>query len=917
MSGDAATRSSNSSSCRERYRAIPEELRCLKQWGLHKNRRRLVIRDGELVSTEWTYLPDWMSFDDALRALESYPGAADGLVFYLCPEILDEIPQVVALKFDCCRDPTTGEIIQWARELIQRIQPFYTEISASGTDLVGFVMVRVSIECAAVYSIDNSGPVDTNIVKSIAKAKAIPYAKVRPKLNILFKMTSVRVTGNKIEDLCYASGDRTYDFSSVVLLHEFDKVMRTSINNASQLSEYAQIPIERIVDIGEFSIADGYRRGPHPAHESTGKDFIVDTERGLWYCYQHQTGGDAWMLLAVIDGVLDCKDVHSGVLKGDVLKNTVTAAYARELITDEQARTLAGNSDSDNSDIITFEDVTKLVKTSYGEEPKFSPTNAANAILTKMRVAVSENDTSRDSEIYVFNGMIWQPDGEREIIKLLNRAAGDLSTKHAREETLVRVRTEAPRVRFNQVPYLYPLKNGVLDLSTGEFRDYREDDYLTFQVPIEFTPDADFRPFLWHLCSTLPTIQDVVASIDLTVVYLIRYPFEIITLLQGGGGNGKSIFIECLSSLVPEERLTAISFSEVKSSRFGAGNLLNKDLWVVDEVRSAKEVMDLIKRTSSGGFLDSDVKYARKRARGKPHVKLVMSSNHTIEFDDESRGVTRRLVKLDFPYTFGQGSNDRPKNPDWGEFLKRKENLAGILRLASWRGPAIWKTKKIYRRKSEEQIAAELEKQQHHLSSFCKDCIDTVPPEMINMYRPVTAKDLYNEYLEYCKLFNVPTPANENVFGRHIKKEFDIKSASTTLEGKSVRVYRGIYIAQTARLAHEVFLASYDDGRASRNYRSTTDSATKTTNLSPETTELLQIYGSTDIETTDPMTFLVIDAIVRMWTYIQQSDPADISYEKFLQRTAESVVSIAGDAAICSGSVAESVISLAGDYAQN
>ena len=67
--------------------------------------------------------------------------------------------------------------------------------------------------------------------------------------------------------------------------------------------------------------------GAHPQHgSSTGDNFNVNLDKGLWHCWRHGTGGDALALIAVCEGFIPCEDMRAGVLRGDLFKRVVEIA---------------------------------------------------------------------------------------------------------------------------------------------------------------------------------------------------------------------------------------------------------------------------------------------------------------------------------------------------------------------------------------------------------------------------------------------------------------------------------------------------------------------------------------------------------------------------------------------------------------
>jgi phage/plasmid-associated DNA primase len=67
--------------------------------------------------------------------------------------------------------------------------------------------------------------------------------------------------------------------------------------------------------------------GAHPQHgSSTGDNFNVNLDKGLWHCWRHGTGGDALALIAVCEGLVACEDMRAGVLRGALFQHAVAVA---------------------------------------------------------------------------------------------------------------------------------------------------------------------------------------------------------------------------------------------------------------------------------------------------------------------------------------------------------------------------------------------------------------------------------------------------------------------------------------------------------------------------------------------------------------------------------------------------------------
>jgi putative DNA primase/helicase len=110
---------------------IPEELRQRPQWVVWK----LEKRGGKLTKVPYiargvgrassTDLMTWATFEEAVTAFET--GRYRGVGFVFC-----SADPYVGIDLDDCRDAETGEIKQWAQEIIESVTDRYVEASPSG-----------------------------------------------------------------------------------------------------------------------------------------------------------------------------------------------------------------------------------------------------------------------------------------------------------------------------------------------------------------------------------------------------------------------------------------------------------------------------------------------------------------------------------------------------------------------------------------------------------------------------------------------------------------------------------------------------------------------------------------------------------------------------------------------------------------
>lgn len=535
--------------------------------------------------------------------------------------------------------------------------------------------------------------------------------------------------------------------------------------------------------------------------------------------------------------------------------------------------------------------------TNDAEIPKLSlsPTKASSAVTAFMLLRISTSDTNDKQKLWRFDDKIWKPDGERQVKNLIDAVIGDLSYEKGLQETLRRVRAISDTVTFDNNPFLFPALDKVIDLRTGMARDYLPEDYLTFQYGGAFDdPSADYRPALWLLCTSLPDPRDVLTALDIVIAVFIRLPLEAIIQLIGPGGNGKGVYEKMMMALCTIDRMAVITLAEAKASRFGPGAVLGKDLWILSEVEDVKYAINLLKKVSTGELTDSDTKYG-DRVRGKPHVLPVLDCNNAIDFGDDSWGRKRRVIKLDYPYRFDYVPGTRLKDPHLEEMVTSPAALSGLLKIIAARAPFLCKSRRIYTRKRPEEMDAEYKRQRFSLNYFCDECLCTKMPvndsgEVIDvttgmtypkgMLPRLTTDALYEEYNEYCRLFNVPIPADKVQIGKHIKKTFSISSTNTTEDREQIRYYPGLWLSKSANMAY---------AELSQNYGNYTGTTPKLQEESDES-DICRILTTA---TTAEWPKAVIEEIARMFCYIQGcNEPQKVSYEDYLQNVVVPVVAV-------------------------
>ena len=141
-------------------------------------------------------------------------------------------------------------------------------------------------------------------------------------INIKSKTQSKIVDLNKKEDSVLGNKIKKQEI-------EQTEIKKYDINSSSIGTK---IPIESIHDFKDFKkVGANEYQGPRLCNECKGDsktNFDYNTEKNVWKCWHHNTGGDSLTLIAVKEGLIECKDCRKGTfpLTGTIFNETLSLA---------------------------------------------------------------------------------------------------------------------------------------------------------------------------------------------------------------------------------------------------------------------------------------------------------------------------------------------------------------------------------------------------------------------------------------------------------------------------------------------------------------------------------------------------------------------------------------------------------------
>lgn len=290
--------------------------------------------------------------------------------------------------------------------------------------------------------------------------------------------------------------------------------------------------------------------------------------------------------------------------------------------------------------------------------------------------------------------------------------------------------------------------NGTLELDTGIFREHREEDFCSIQLPYAYNPKATcprWEQFLEEVTSGDPKRQEVLQFIA-GYALLNDCRFEKIFVLTGSGGNGKTIYTKMLTHLFGPENITNITPAGLCDS-FQAIHLRRAILNIAGEIRSdLSDTEERLKQISSGEQMQACYK-GKDYIIFRPRVKLIFCCNGQLRASDTSDGLARRLLIIDFPCKFvdNPDSNDPYQLPrDVNLEEKLLAELPGIFNWAYRGYKDLLYFNDFCETDEHAQLMENFRKASNPIECFIEDLLDD-PPERIDRQK------LYDKYHFWCE----------------------------------------------------------------------------------------------------------------------------------------------------------------------
>jgi phage/plasmid primase, P4 family, C-terminal domain len=336
-----------------------------------------------------------------------------------------------------------------------------------------------------------------------------------------------------------------------------------------------------------------------------------------------------------------------------------------------------------------------------------------------------------------------------------------LSPTHT-ENILKKIKTQTVimRSQVDKDPFRLAVKNGILNIKTGELEPFNPKEFFTSKIDVEYNPEGKPLPiFKQYLDSTFKGVEwEIPVMQELLGYCLYRdYPYEYLVFLTGDGRNGKGTFFRIQKALVGEQNISSLPIEEItkQKSEFVLCDLFGKMVNLCGEIGKTKinETRD-IKMLTGQDDISARFLY-QKRFTFKNYAKMFFSCNEPPVIEDFTTGMKNRLKFFDFPNTFITGEN---AIDNLEEQLTTPESLTGIFNWALEGLHRLLNNKgKLSDPRSAAEMAALYEKKSNPLHYFVRDCI------VESHNGCILREEVEEAYVNYAKKNTLPSLSKQRI----------------------------------------------------------------------------------------------------------------------------------------------------------
>ncbi len=270
-------------------------------------------------------------------------------------------------------------------------------------------------------------------------------------------------------------------------------------------------------------------------------------------------------------------------------------------------------------------------------------------------------------------------------------------------------------------PFMLNVRNGTIDLRTGELREHRRRDLITKLAPVEYDPNAQCVLWLRFLQRIMDGNQALITYLQRTAGYSLTGDVreQCLFFLHGGGANGKSTYLG-----VPKHILGGYGYQAVPELLMAKNteahpteraDLFGKRFVCTIETDEGKRLAEALMKQLTGGDSVTARKMRQDFFEFEMTGKIFLAANHKPQVRGADYAVWRRIKLIPFTVTIPDHEKDKTL------LAKLKAESSGILAWAI-QGCLDWQRDGLAEPEEVSGATAAYRAEQDVIHAFIDDC---------------------------------------------------------------------------------------------------------------------------------------------------------------------------------------------------
>lgn len=397
----------------------------------------------------------------------------------------------------------------------------------------------------------------------------------------------------------------------------------------------------------------------------------------------------AHMRAAATDGKPTARDVAGEGQRHPTLVSAAARMRARGLGGDEIEDALQDANQQRCSPPKPAAEVAAIAGWAGGKDRAYSHTDVGNAERMVARHGADIRWCDPWSCWLIWDGRRWGRDEERRIVTLAvdtvramygsAEVTGDPDARkglvdHARRSearqkidamiALARPLVAVTPDELDTDPWLLSVRNGTIDLRTGQLREHRREDLITRLAPVEYRRDAACPRWKRFLGEVFQPHPDIIPFLQRAAGYSLTGDVreECFFLLHGAGRNGKGTLLRTLQAALGDYAGTA-DFSTFIAPRDAAmrddvANMRGRRFIAAQEAREGAALAESLLKWLTGGDRVRARRLYENSSEFDPTFKLWLAANHKPSVRGTDCAIWSRIKLIPFDVSF-DGREDR------------------------------------------------------------------------------------------------------------------------------------------------------------------------------------------------------------------------------------------------------------------